>query len=87
LLECSNQNLDYYLPNSNGEYCDGTLSAEEIAMAYNFGESYGFPKGYAKEAFRVLWDSLYPGSWERNDWVLVTEFERTERPADWPTAN
>jgi hypothetical protein len=26
--------------------------------------------------FRRLWDSLYPGSWERNDWCWVIELER-----------
>lgn len=29
--------------------------------------------------FQNLWDSLYPGSWERNDWVWVTEFKRKDR--------
>lgn len=28
--------------------------------------------------FMCLWNSVYPGSWERNDWVFVYEFERTE---------
>ncbi|WP_156816735.1 hypothetical protein [Desulfovibrio oxyclinae] len=37
--------------------------------------------------FSNLWESLYPGSWGRNDWVWVYEFERTERPAGWPTAD
>jgi len=30
--------------------------------------------------FIALWNSLYPGSWERNDWVFVYEFERCEKP-------
>ncbi|WP_243546343.1 hypothetical protein [Pseudodesulfovibrio tunisiensis] len=38
----------------------------------------------ARELFHSLWHDLYPGSWERNDWVWVYEFERTERPANWP---
>lgn len=25
--------------------------------------------------FRALWQSIYPGSWERNDWVWACEFE------------
>jgi hypothetical protein len=29
--------------------------------------------------FVMLWKKLYPGSWERNDWVWVTEFERCEK--------
>jgi len=31
-----------------------------------------------REMYTNLWESVYPGSWERNDWVWVTEFERTE---------
>lgn len=31
---------------------------------------------YALFGFKYLWGSLYPGSWERNDWVWVTEFRR-----------
>lgn len=27
-------------------------------------------------AFSYLWDSAYPGSWDRNDWVWVIEFRR-----------
>jgi hypothetical protein len=26
------------------------------------------------KSFRLLWESLYPGSWERNDWVWVIQF-------------
>jgi hypothetical protein len=29
--------------------------------------------------FKKLWDSLYPGSWDRNDWVFVYDFELCER--------
>ena len=47
-------------------------------------EACGAPS--ARELFRQLWESIYPGSWERNDWVWVTEFERTERPEGWPHA-
>ncbi len=31
-----------------------------------------------KDRFVSLWNSIYPGSWERNDFVWKTEFERTE---------
>jgi hypothetical protein len=31
--------------------------------------------GY-KASFFDLWDSLYPGSWDRNDWVWRIELER-----------
>jgi hypothetical protein len=26
-------------------------------------------------AYETLWDSIYPGSWERNDWCFCIEFE------------
>jgi hypothetical protein len=29
--------------------------------------------------FTELWDSIYPGSWERNDWVFVYEFKRCDQ--------
>jgi hypothetical protein len=38
----------------------------------------------ARQSFRDHWETRYPGSWERNDWVWVYEFERCERPAGWP---
>lgn len=33
----------------------------------------------AKCAFRNLWQSTYPGSWERNDWVWVLIFRRVQQ--------
>lgn len=30
--------------------------------------------------FRDLWKTLYPGSWERNDWVWVRTFKQIEKP-------
>jgi hypothetical protein len=33
----------------------------------------------AIEGFKQLWESIYPGSWDRNDWVWVNEFKRLER--------
>lgn len=32
-----------------------------------------------KLCWRYLWESIYPGSWERNDWVLVREFSRSKK--------
>ncbi|MCK5612110.1 hypothetical protein KAR91_60120 [Candidatus Pacearchaeota archaeon] len=29
--------------------------------------------------WQTLWNSCYPGSWERNDWVFVYDFKRTEQ--------
>jgi hypothetical protein len=26
-----------------------------------------------------IWHKIYPGSWERNDWVTVTDFEMCEK--------
>ena len=34
----------------------------------------------ARDSFRSLWGSLHgPGAWQRNDWVRVIHFRRTER--------
>ncbi len=30
--------------------------------------------------FHTLWETLYPGSWDRNDFVWCSEFERIEYP-------
>jgi hypothetical protein len=35
-------------------------------------------------AFSRCWDFIYPGSWDRNDWVWRVEFERTEKPKETP---
>jgi hypothetical protein len=32
------------------------------------------------EAFWKLWESCYPGSWDRNDFVWVYDFEKCEKP-------
>jgi hypothetical protein len=29
-----------------------------------------------RAGFQTLWESLHPGSWERNDWVWRIELER-----------
>jgi hypothetical protein len=29
-------------------------------------------------AYHELWDSVYPGSWDRNDWVECTEFDKQQ---------
>ncbi|MCP4645805.1 MAG: hypothetical protein GY851_35495 [bacterium] len=34
--------------------------------------------GLAHDWFRGLWDGIYPGSWDRNDWVWCCEFELME---------
>lgn len=33
-----------------------------------------------KPQFTALWDSLYPGSWDRNDWVWKIKFKLTDKP-------
>jgi hypothetical protein len=42
------------------------------------------PEVSHRNGFRSLWETRYPGSWERNDWVWVYEFKRCERPEGWP---
>ncbi|MBI9080870.1 MAG: hypothetical protein JEY79_14165 [Pseudodesulfovibrio sp.] len=41
----------------------------------------------AVKSFKTLWDSIYAGSWEKNSWVWVYEFERTDMPDGWLTQN
>lgn len=36
------------------------------------------------DEFCDLWESLYPGSWERNDYVWAEEHELTAKPEYWP---
>lgn len=33
----------------------------------------------ARECFRSLWDSIYPGSWERNDWCWVYTLKKLDK--------
>lgn len=35
-------------------------------------------KATCREAFEQAWSATYPGSWDRNDWVWVISFLRTE---------
>jgi hypothetical protein len=44
--------------------------AEGISWINKPGEGKTF-----KAEFHRLWESIYPGSWERNDWVECIEFE------------
>jgi len=39
-----------------------------------------YADGCPHEGFMDALESVYPGSWERNDWVFVYEFERCEKP-------
>ena len=32
-----------------------------------------------EDVFASFWNSIYPGSWERNDWVWVFTFKRIEK--------
>jgi hypothetical protein len=39
----------------------------------------------AKYGFELLWESINGlGSWDKNPWVWVVEFEQTEKPTLWP---
>ena len=38
-----------------------------------------FIEGEARDEFKDVWQSCYPGSWERNDWVWKYTFERIEK--------
>lgn len=52
---------------ARAEGCDGN----DLALGDDFGDPV--------VPFMRYWQSLYPGSWERNEWVSVTEFKRIER--------
>jgi hypothetical protein len=41
------------------------------------GITLGTPR---KNNFKYLWESIYPGSWDRNDWCFVYDFEMCEKP-------
>lgn len=32
------------------------------------------------ESFRTLWETVHPGSWQRNDWVWSPRFEKMDKP-------
>lgn len=51
---------------------------------YEDDEGMSINRPTAREVFAYLWDCLYFGSWARNEWVWVYEFEITDKPADWP---
>lgn len=38
--------------------------------------SHGHSKESARSEFEKSWKHIYPGSWDRNDWVWVLEFKR-----------
>lgn len=39
----------------------------------------------ADDWFCDIWQTINgPGSWDANPWVWVVEFERTDKPANWP---
>lgn len=68
------------------EISEGDSIAEGVREGWNFepGTFYNnFDKGEivsfsAASAFRDLWKSLYPGSWERNEYVWVLDFKLIE---------
>lgn len=49
---------------------EGVLSMSDPSSKVNWGH------GFAKACFVKTWNSIYPGSWERNEWVWVYTFRR-----------
>jgi len=49
---------------------------EESMLAEGLTNNSGYDWGYEclVEDFQDLWESIYPGSWERNEWVWVIQF-------------
>ncbi len=47
------------------------------------GETFFWPNAY--HSFQSLWESIHGSeSWESNPWLWVIEFEKTDKPANWP---
>ena len=62
---------------------DKDIMHEGVDMSCNYGmniEHIVDGCDCAKDRFVSLWESIYPGSWKRNEWVEVTEFELTDKP-------
>lgn len=55
------------------------MQAEGVHRTY-CADPFGAEDGL-QEDFIDLWESIYPGSWVRNDWVWVIEFKRLEARA------
>lgn len=63
------------------EEYDGYFDSFVLAQ---FAKELGLTADDPRVTFCCLWKNLYEGSWEKNEWVWVYEFERTDKPADWP---
>lgn len=51
----------------------------------NYIPSLGDDFQFAIPSFLSLWESVHgPDSWEANPWLWVIEFEKTDKPANWP---
>lgn len=68
-LEVTNVRVERIQSTTLGDICK-----EGIAVTpYDFK-----PVQLGLEIWQEIWQSIYPGSWDRNDWVWVIEFRRIE---------
>lgn len=67
----------------SGQWGRGAIDDElsNAAGGRPWRDCYGICQGRTyKEEFRDNWNSIYPGSWERNDWVWALTFKPAEPP-------
>jgi len=58
--------------------CSGRRSHGDTIRTMCSSEGCGLDFLSAIEGFNKLWESTYPGSWERNDWVWIIDFKKVE---------
>ena len=63
------------------EITDDEAAKEGFGLRDRGQEVYSMYAGKWVEEFKQVWKSIYPGSWERNDWVWRVEFERVGKGA------
>jgi hypothetical protein len=52
---------------------------EDVKMEYGYMTGpIDYTGRFAEERFEDYWETLYPGSWSKNDWVFVYGLERVE---------
>lgn len=54
----------------------------KVGFAYGYDGGWWAGHGSHSGAFGALWESIYSGSWNRNDWVWVIDFEVIRQNVD-----
>ena len=53
------------------------IRAEGVTIPAHMSNEHSYKAAYTK-AWRDLYDSIYPGAWDENGWVVCKEFEKVE---------